>query len=218
MILRRLIASTVIVGALGFAGTASGHVRVTLLGHHDAVRAQTTTLIGPNGQPVGGRWQRWINEAKVPTYPGIEILDANLADAKRACVNATGCSAPSGPCDYSSCGAGHPETWLARDDTADTLYYEHGHIIDYMIATDADRAAFMRIWHLPGTVADWWRNETSFATERIYPPGELWSAAYELCAEGDSSLDSIRAAQGRSWLGHSAIIAQRQSCTLFRSL
>ena len=133
-------------------------------------------------------------------------------------MNATGCSAPAAPCIYSTCGTGHPQTWLFHNDTADTLYYEHGHIIDYTIATDADRAAFMRIWHLPGTVADWWKNETQFATTAGYPPGELWSAAYELCADGDASLDSIRAAQGRSWLGRWAITAQHESCALFRSL
>ncbi len=31
--------------------------------------AQAVTLINQQGQPIGGQWQQWANQAKVPTIP-----------------------------------------------------------------------------------------------------------------------------------------------------
>ena len=202
---------------LGLTTPALARLRVQLLERHAAWRPTITRLIDPSGHPIGGRWQRWINEAQVPTYPGTMILDASTRTAYRVCATG-GCSAPPAPCFWSSCGQGYPETWLLTDDTRDGLYYEQGHIVDFMLTTDADRARFMRIWRLPGTVADWWKDEYLFTASHVHPPGEVWSAAYELCAVGAGDLGSIEDAQGRLGMGRWAIRAQRQSCALFRSL
>ena len=82
---RRLLPLVVILGLLAMAAPAGAHVRIYRFASYPAQRAQTTTLITPQGQPVGGPWQRWLNESQVPTYRGTMVLDVSTADDHRLC-------------------------------------------------------------------------------------------------------------------------------------
>ncbi len=56
-----------------------------------AAPAQAVTLVTPTGQPVGGQWQQWADEAHVPTLSGDLIVVVN--DAVSMCAGADyGCS------------------------------------------------------------------------------------------------------------------------------
>jgi hypothetical protein len=48
-------------------------------------RASAVTLVDQQGRPVGGQWQQWANEAKVPTIPGDLIVQVGDMCGSPAC-------------------------------------------------------------------------------------------------------------------------------------
>jgi len=142
--------------------------------------AQAVTLVTPQGQPVGGQWQRWANAVRVPTYRGTVTLNLSPS-AATICFGASGCTAAQD-------GNAPPEITLATnaqafrgsDTPRETLLYELGHVFDFEYLTNADRRAFLRLWGMRRSVSSWWAGEAhpSFAV-----PGERFSEYYLDCAE-----------------------------------
>ena len=50
--------------------------------------APAMTLVGPQGQPVGGQWQQWADEAQVPTLLGTLLVDNDPTP----CMGGAACS------------------------------------------------------------------------------------------------------------------------------
>lgn len=100
-----------------------------------AAPAQAVTLVKPDGTPVGGQWQKWVDEMRVPTISGTLVFVVDNA----ACYNriAPGCSFRSGT----------PETWVAPGSTSRaTLYFELGHQFDWRYLTFRTRRYLARAW------------------------------------------------------------------------
>lgn len=153
---------------------------------------QTTLLLSPTGQPVGGKWQAWMNESRMPTFNGPMVLDLVASGPLPGCMaGAQDCTTASGfTPGLSAALAGDPETVLSTPrQTAPhwSLLYEQAHVVDLRYLTDADRAAFLRLWHraLPSAGEPmstyWWQGEQAVASVQ-QAPGEWFSADYALCA------------------------------------
>ena len=99
--------------------------------------AQAVTLVHPDGTLVGGKWQRWANQALVPTVRGPLIFEPT---AEFGCGGADACS-------MRSPGPGEPATTAASDQPG--LYFELGHQFDWTYLTNADRGRFARMWGRP---------------------------------------------------------------------
>lgn len=160
---------------------------------------QTTTLLTPSGQPVGGWWQKWLNDSYMPTYNGSMVLDlaANASDCGyRAGVSVNACTAATGITPEVSQVQSLPETVVNIGalmgvsqaqflrDAKWTLLYEQAHALDFAYLTDTDRAAFAALWGRPvpaGTDVDtwWWQGEQANAFGTL---GEWFSADYMICA------------------------------------
>jgi len=135
------------------------------------------TLVGVNG-PIGGVWQSWVDRARVAVWRGSVTLDTSDHD-----VNAT-CGPADGGCFWEA-----TSDLLVSPDRGGRfgLYHELGHLFDAKALTDADRAAFMRLWHVtvpPGeSVGDaWWAGEGRADAMTWGPPGEWFAEGYRLCA------------------------------------
>lgn len=132
-------------------------------------------LVTPAGAPVGGQWQWWVDASKAPS-PAVSIA---FDPTNMVCQDgAPGCSG--GP------QMGLPTYELTATDR-DSLYFELGHIFDWTVLTDSDRAYLARKWHAAGW--HWPDNPAGFAAgvedglEGIFP------AMYAMCAEGESTVD-----------------------------
>ena len=112
-----------------------------------AVPAKAVTLVTPTGQPIGGQWQTWANEMRVPTVRGPVVLDTSPADAQASCGAAFGCSW--GP--YPGEPDLTPEIWIdgLGAPSKQTLYYELGHEFDWLDLNAGDRSYLARAWRTP---------------------------------------------------------------------
>lgn len=111
-----------------------------------AAASAHTTLVTPDGQPIGGRWQQWVDRSLVPTPDATLVVSfTNPSDSSRA-------------------------AYFTPDESKSTLYvpdpakitrhmllHELGHFYDYSLLTDTGRAAIMRFvlaglreWRQPG--------------------------------------------------------------------
>jgi hypothetical protein len=98
--------------------------------------AQAVLLTNPQGQPVGGIWQAWANESRVPTY-ALPVVLTTTAQGLEAFCGSTFYPACSEP------GDDPPE--IALDPAFNPrwdLYHELGHIFDWTHLTDANRVRF----------------------------------------------------------------------------
>jgi len=118
-------------------------------------------LITAKGRSLGGPYQRWVSQAKVPTVRGsVKVL-------------LTGC--PRRP-RYAGC------VFTKRDRTIylrrsapsqrEVLLHELGHLFDLRVLGRADRRAFKRATGRPR--ARWFRG--------VNPPAEQFAEGYALCA------------------------------------
>ena len=148
-------------------------------------------LIRPDGQPVGGIWQRWTNDAKIPTIDGRTILmDASI------CQGALGCS------EYYPAD----RTAILHATNRQTLYFELGHLFDYEVLTWHDRGVLSLTW---GTHGDPWNNSFS-ALQQGREDGLTadFAAAYQACALGENF--------GGLASGDAPVIQTHDTCTLIR--
>jgi hypothetical protein len=106
-----------------------------------AAPAQAVVLVAPAGKPVHGQWQRWANEAKVPTVRRL-VLDVSAVDAQNYCGGADACS-------MGWEGGQARETIVAPDAGRRDFYYELGHQFDWQILNDGDRSYLAREWGDP---------------------------------------------------------------------
>jgi hypothetical protein len=115
---------------------------------HGAVAAlapyhQTTLLITPQGTPVGGAWQKWVDESQVATPPGEVILDVTTGPPSECGSGAQACSTGYAP--------GQPqETWIEDRSSASqdayNLYFELGHHFDWTVLTPKERLYLAAGW------------------------------------------------------------------------
>jgi hypothetical protein len=139
-----------------------------------AAPAQAVTLVNPAGQPIGGRWQRWANEMRVPTVRGRLTLDVSAADASAMCGATTGCS--------EGWDGLEPVIWIEPYAGRDTLYYELGHEFDWLELIAADRSFLAREWGTPR--AHWWDSEASLARGSEDGLEAVFPQIYADCASG----------------------------------
>lgn len=104
-------------------------------------QAKAVTLVTPTGQPVGGKWQAWANEAKVPTVAKL-VLDVSEADAQGSCGGADACS-------YGWQPGTERETVVAPNAGRRDFYYELGHQFDWQRLKGANRQYLAREWGAP---------------------------------------------------------------------
>lgn len=155
--------------------------------------ASAVQLVGARGQPVGGQWQRWADQAQVPTFNGPLrfTLSETLCNAGLP-ILVPGCSA--GPPRYG------PTYFLSIDPRCvgvacrDTLYSELGHLFDWRYLTNADRMILARMWRHARW--PWWDTQIALsagvggsASENGLEADFTW--AYQACAEGETGPLSV---------------------------
>ncbi|MGN6870298.1 MAG: hypothetical protein ACTHMY_18060 [Solirubrobacteraceae bacterium] len=176
--------------SLGLGGTAQAHAfpggRALL--HAGALAAAagvaSLTLVSPGGAPVGGQWQQWVDEMRVPTIAGtLEFVPDNSA-----CDGFPGCSVPATTECEPVCPVGGPYapaiTNVAPRDRG-ALYFELGHQFDWRYLTAADRRWFAWDWRLSHW--SWWPASTDVGDGGL---GALFSTYYEDCAMGENDVGS----------------------------
>lgn len=152
--------------------------------------ARAVLLVTSQGQPVGGKWQRWADGAKVPTVPGHLTFSTDASF-----------------CGAEACSWGPPwfgftrGTAVAADDftaRAD-LYFELGHQFDWERLTWADRRYLERHWQIsvirthPLRVTDvrWWQWKDSATSLRLGAEDgmeAIFASIYADCALGENDV------------------------------
>lgn len=135
-----------------------------------AAPAQAVELVNPDGSPVGGKWQRWANAARVPTVRGSLPFSTDASDL---CGGARGCS-------WGWPGSGTSALSVASD--RDSLYFELGHIFDWRYLTRRDRRWLATFWGVPR--AHWFDTERSVNAHSEDGLEADFAAAYASCAQG----------------------------------
>ena len=158
-----------LLAGLLFAGTASAHV--FQVGHWDHVPARHAVLVAPDGQPVGGRWQQWIDQSRIPTVIG----DITLFKPQSFC----GYTGPALGMGCSLFAAPYRE--IAASDR-DSLYWELGHQFDWLYLTRTDRRYLAREWGRP--YAHWWDTQRALADGGEDGLEAEFAAVYRDCAWG----------------------------------
>jgi hypothetical protein len=126
-----------------------------------------TQIVTPAGV-VAQPFQRWVQEAKVPTPPGTVTLY------------------PSGSCPFSESCAWPWEHRISVTDDGSRwerrvqLLHELGHVYDYQRMTDSTRATFVSIMRLGPT--GWWQRPQHSEPWDDGAPAEQFAQAYALCA------------------------------------
>lgn len=164
--------------------------------------AQTTTLLlTPSGQPVGGWWQKWMNNSYMPTYQGSMVLDLNLTNTGCGSFGlgiTAGCTGSSAFAPVDAAFQNLPETALNvtslmgeshagfMRDAKWELLYEQAHVIDAAYLTADDRAAFAAMWHQPVPtgmpVDEWWWYGEDEGGDPLSTVGEWFAYDYMICA------------------------------------
>lgn len=186
-----------------------------------AAPASAVTLQGADGQPVGGQWQQWADQALAPTSPATVEFSADAATINQHCEGAayviyTACTAAwtsqsgDGPTTMSSLFVGVLPASPAEHynptavDLRQNLYKEMGQVFDATVLNDQDRTAFIQIWrhthrncsYCSSSVQDLWYYSPS-GGESSY--SEWFGQGWELCATfGDHlTASDIRSAEFR---------------------
>lgn len=164
-----------------------------------AAGAQGATLLNPQGAPVGGVWQQWIDRSHMPTFSGPVVLDLDTQHGYPCGRPAKGvvdaCSSDHAWTPVAPPLASDPETLATWDlvmnsgyiDMHFALLYEQAHIIDFRYLTDADRAELLQLWGQPPLPAGepmssyWWQG-SGWAKVGPYTYGEWFSSDYAICA------------------------------------
>lgn len=147
---------------------------IAIIGGLAPASAQAVTLVNPDGTPVGGKWQQWVDEMKIPTIAG----SLTFVVSSDPCLGAPGCSMGPFPG-----GSSQTDTWIdntANDSLAQyTLYFELGHQFDWGYLTPWQRTYLLHRWKIFHT--DWWK-----PLDGDFVGGALFSADYANCAVGES--------------------------------
>jgi hypothetical protein len=169
--------------------------------------APAVTLIAPQGQPIGGQWQQWVDEAQMPTLSGTLLVDNDPAP----CMGGAACSSspnmalqqPDGSLIYAD---GPAETWAAPNVAEWSFDFELGHQFDWAYLTDADRAEFAQLW---GSTLHWW--DTLAGTQQSMEDGleAEYADIYATCAVGDPTPAILTA-----WLPGVVVTDPEPSCQL----
>lgn len=152
--------------------------------HAPASHSPSLTLVTPSGQPVGGVWQRWVDEMRAPTIRGTLVF---VPDGS-ACGGYPGCSVPATNECAPTCPVGGPYapavTYVAPGAGARaSLYFELGNQFDWAELAARDRRWFAWDWRLSRW--PWWAT--------VGPDGglsALFAAYYQDCAMGINDLGS----------------------------
>jgi hypothetical protein len=156
--------------------------------------APTTLLVTLEGQPVGGRWQQWVDESEAPTVLGPLTFSTDVSSA--GCIPpppATGATIGTG----TATGCSHPKTAAMPAITAVTpgtgargaLYFELGHQFDWRYLTSHDRQFLARLWGAPHS--RWFDSAHALALGGEDGLEADFALVYEDCALGQPSGTSI---------------------------
>jgi len=169
--------------------------------------AQAVTLVAPQGQPIGGQWQQWADEAQVSTLSGTLLVDSDPTP----CMGGAACSSspnmalqePDGSLIYAD---GPTETWAAPNVAEWSFDFELGHQFDWAYLTDADRAQFAQLW---GSTLHWW--DTLAGAQQATEDGleAEFADIYATCAVGDPTPATLTA-----WLPGVVVTDAEPSCQL----
>lgn len=129
--------------------------------------AAATTLARPDGTPWVGTWQRWVDQALLPTPAGRVTLIPDRCPAYATDRDSVGCAYLAERVIYVR--RDHRERRL-------TLLHELGHIVEHEQATDQERAAWAASQGLQwGDVARE-RFANAYADCARWPAPSWWSA------------------------------------------
>ena len=169
--------------------------------------AQAVTLVAPQGQPIGGQWQQWADDAQVSTLSGTLLVDSDPTP----CMGGAACSSspnmalqePDGSLIYAD---GPTETWAAPNVAEWSFDFELGHQFDWAYLTDADRAQFAQLW---GSTLHWW--DTLAGAQQATEDGleAEFADIYATCAVGDPTPAILTA-----WLPGVVVTDAEPSCQL----
>lgn len=144
----RLATLAAVVVALAAAATASAH----------------TVLVDTAGQPLGGKWQQWVDRSRVPT-PDV-VLTVSFTNPDQATSRA----------------------YFIPDESKTTLYvpggrldrhevlHEIGHLYDYTILNDLDRHEIMR--RVLGGLTPEWRQFGGDSAHEQFAEAYAFAAQY----------------------------------------
>ena len=169
--------------------------------------ARAVTLVTPQGQPIGGQWQQWADEAQVPSLSGTLPVDNDPT----LCMGGTACSSSPNMALQEPDGSliradGPTETWAAPNVAEWNFDFELGHQFDWAYLTDADRAQFAQLW---SSTLHWW--DTLASAQQAMEDGleAEFANIYATCAVGDPTPAILTA-----WLPGVVVTDPEPSCQL----
>lgn len=168
-----------------------------------AAPAGAVTLVNPDGTPVGGQWQKWVAEMRVPTISGPLAFSTDATICGGAMLGRWR-AFTSGRRLHRHCGRSGQS--LSRD----TLYFELGHQFDWHYLTPGGRSYLAHQWHTAGH--SWWDSS---------PYGEngleaIFASEYAGCAEGmndnNSSFSLFEPPGFVGWVPHGSTSSHFSTC------
>jgi hypothetical protein len=205
-----VVLSAILLGGSISSAAVSASAAVTTAASVHAGHTHAVTLVDAQGQPIGGQWQHWANEAHVPTLSGELTLILGSADpgCPVACSTAPGNIERLPDGSFFSSATLPTETWVVPHLATEwNLDWELGHQFDWRYLTDAQRAMFADLWHLD---LPWWDSQTAAQNGREDGLEAVFAQDYADCATG--AFDVIN-----SWIPQPRLTAMAQlasTCTL----
>ena len=145
--------------------------------------ANAVTLVDANGQPIGGQFQQWANEANVPTLAG----DLTVIVGTGYCGGAPACSESPNAIAIDTDGrlfqdlSSPTETFLDPNAQSWDLDWELGHQFDWAELTDMQRGQFAVIWN---SSLAWWDSVQSLIDYQEDGLEAVFADVYAACATG----------------------------------
>jgi hypothetical protein len=171
MMLRRNILAAML-ALLAFAAPAGATVTRAVA----PVQPPSLVLVTPSGAPVGGQWQQWVDQMRMPTVSG-QLTFTSPSDLCGG-LSTVGCS--TGP------QFGYPYELAASD--RNSLYFELGHMYDWQYLTDANRRSLSQSWGASGQP---WLDSTASLNKGAEDGLEaIFAAVYADCAFGRSDANT----------------------------
>jgi hypothetical protein len=147
-----------------------------------AAPARAVTLVTPAGEPVGGQWQQWADEAqqKVPTITGNLQFIVGPGCFDLACSQSPNSLAVEPDGDLTPLSS-ETDTWISPLGNQLTLDWELGHQFDWAWLTTATRQELATVWD---SAAPWWDSEASLDRGTEDGLEATFADAYMYCATG----------------------------------
>src|ERR1700722_2830847 len=156
-----------------------------------------TVLVSPTGQPVGGIYQQWVNQDRVPSANVTVVFTVGTGNCSYVGYTAPACSDGVYPgSDWTG-----ENIWLDPNNPLkvqrQSLYFELGHIYDWTQLSNGDRGYLARNWWLAHH--HWWDTVAGLVHGDEDGLEGMFGAIYQDCAYGRNDKGDTVALADQGW-------------------